>query len=173
MSADARLRKLTAETAHRYIELSTTWLLQRGEDVPFTPVESVAWDTPSWVRFLRWELELFAVREDGSADDYERLESAMRNIALLASAMAGIDTAEFAAFQVQGKGGRAKRDRDPRQAEKAEIRRQWVTWPPRLAGKRYKAAFARAMLDRCSHLSDEKTVTSWCLEWERDESESC
>jgi len=173
METDQRLQTLIDATVRRYIEISTTWLDQRGEDRAYTLGDAATYDTAKWVRFLRWELELIGARDDGSLDDYERLDALMTHVALISSAMAGIDTAEFAAYKVQGKGAAAKWARDPRQAEKAMIRAQWETWPARLARKRYKAAFARAMLDQCQHLTDEKTITDWCLKWEREESESC
>jgi hypothetical protein len=168
-----RLISLINTTARRYIEISTTWLDQRGENSAYSLGYAAAYDTAEWVRFLRWEIELIASGDDGSADDYGRLDALMPRIALISAAMAGIDTAEFAAHRVQGKGAAAKWARDPRQTEKAAIREHWTTWPARLAGKRYKAAFAREMLDRCTHLSDEKTITDWCREWEREESEPC
>ncbi|OYD52996.1 hypothetical protein CGK74_14925 [Thauera propionica] len=173
MEIDARLQSLIDATARQYIEISTTWLDQRRENCAYSLGDAATYDTAEWVRFLRWEIGLIASNEDGSPDDYERLDALMGRIALISSAMAGIDTAEFAAYKVQGKGAAAKWARDPRAAEKAMIRARWESWPDRLAHRRYKAAFARAMLDQCQHLTDEKTITDWCREWERKESESC
>ncbi|OYD53113.1 hypothetical protein CGK74_14445 [Thauera propionica] len=75
---------------------------------------------------------------------------------------------------VASMGGDTKRNRDPRQKEKDYIHEKWKTWPARLAGnKRYKSEFARKMLEQCKHLTDEKTITDWCREWEKNKSESC
>lgn len=167
--SDTRLRELIDTTASRYIKLSTAWLEERGENFAYTPGDDATYDTPKWVRFLRWEFQLILAAEDGSEDEFERLCALMTRLALISSAMVGIETAEFAAFRVQGKGAAAKWARDPRQKEKAAIREKWSVWPARLSGKRYKAAFAREMLDQCEHLSDEKTITEWCRQWEREQ----
>jgi hypothetical protein len=57
---------------------------------------------------------------------------------------------------------------DPRQAEKQFIKECWNEW--RLDGSRYasKAAFARDMLAKCTHLQNAKKIEDWTRLWEQE-----
>lgn len=62
-------------------------------------------------------------------------------------------------------GGVARHKKDPKAAEKALIFECWQEW--QLDQKKYcnKAAFARAMLDKCEYLESQKKIEDWCREW--------
>lgn len=55
---------------------------------------------------------------------------------------------------------------DPKQTEKTLVRECWDEWQKQPENYRSKAAFARAMLDKCAHLESQKKIEDWCREWE-------
>lgn len=69
----------------------------------------------------------------------------------------------------RARGGLERARRDPRTAEKLLVKECWQSWrkyPDQYASK---AAFARAMLDKCEHLTSQKQIEDWCRTWEKRE----
>lgn len=62
----------------------------------------------------------------------------------------------------------AKHAADPRQTEKLFVRQCWDEWQTDPARYSTKAAFARDMLEKCTHLCSMKTIEDWCRNWEKD-----
>lgn len=63
------------------------------------------------------------------------------------------------------RGGIAKRDSDPKETEKAFVKQCWHDWQRDASRYASKAAFARDMLTKCEHLTDQRTIEDWCREW--------
>lgn len=56
---------------------------------------------------------------------------------------------------------------DPKQQEKAFVFECWGAWQTNPKQYKSKAEFARAMLDKCEHLTSQKKIEDWCREWEK------
>ena len=63
-------------------------------------------------------------------------------------------------------GGLVRAANDPKHAAFREVRKEWEGWRHK---KRYKAAFARAMLEKYPILESQKTIEDKCREWEKEE----
>jgi hypothetical protein len=86
-----------------------------------------------------------------------------------------INIATKSARRMQAKlGAQAKLANDPKQEDKAKVRECWDAWqknPLNPDGtKKYKdkSAFALDMVTTWDHLKRTRTVTDWCLDWERE-----
>jgi len=55
---------------------------------------------------------------------------------------------------------------DPRQDDKSFVLDCWKFWQEKPQQYKSKAAFARAMLDKCEHLVSQKKIEDWCRQWE-------
>ena len=62
-------------------------------------------------------------------------------------------------------------DRDGKQSDKSKIKKEWEKWQRNLNFYRGNAAFARAMLDRYTNITDTRSITRWCREWKKKSSE--
>lgn len=58
---------------------------------------------------------------------------------------------------------------DPKQKEKDFVCECWIAWQTEPKQYKSKAAFARAMLDKCEHLTSQKKIEDWCRDWENAE----
>ena len=67
------------------------------------------------------------------------------------------------------RGGIAKRDSDPKATEKTFVKQCWDDWQRDASRYASKAAFARDMLTKCEHLSDQRTIEDWCREWQEQQ----
>ena len=67
------------------------------------------------------------------------------------------------------KGGIARHRNDPKAQEKSFIFECWQAWKRDPRTYKTKAAFARAMLEKCEHLESNKVIEGWCREWEQSE----
>lgn len=56
--------------------------------------------------------------------------------------------------------------KDPKRSEKDFIFDCWKLWQEKPQQYKSKAAFARAMLDKCEHIVSQKKIEDWCREWE-------
>lgn len=63
----------------------------------------------------------------------------------------------------------AKHKKDPRQLEKAFVRQCFTDWRATPSRYKSKAAFARDMLDKCTHLASQKKIEDWVREWDRNQ----
>lgn len=59
-------------------------------------------------------------------------------------------------------------DSDGKQSDKSKIKKEWEKWQRNLGFYRGNAAFARAMLDRYTNITDTRSITRWCREWSKD-----
>ncbi|MDQ1833221.1 MULTISPECIES: hypothetical protein [Massilia] len=64
-------------------------------------------------------------------------------------------------------GAKEKHARDPKQGEKLFVLDCWKEWRQKPDSYRSKAAFARAMVDKCEYLESTKNIEDWCREWEK------
>lgn len=64
------------------------------------------------------------------------------------------------------RGGLVRAANDPKRAAFREVRKEWEGWRHK---KRYKAAFARSMLEKYPMLESQKTIEDKCREWENEE----
>jgi len=55
---------------------------------------------------------------------------------------------------------------DPKQDDKGFVFDCWKLWQEKPQHYKSKAAFARAMLDKCEHLVSQKKIEDWCRQWE-------
>ena len=84
-------------------------------------------------------------------------------------------TLDFEAFEKSINTKRAKNaalakiaiDSDGKQADKLQIRKEWEKWQRNLNFYRGDTAFARAMLDRYTNITDTRSITRWCREWKK------
>ncbi len=58
--------------------------------------------------------------------------------------------------------------KDPKQAEKAEIKDCWMMWKNRPDSYEDNTAFARDMLDKYDYIKSVITITRWCTKWEKE-----
>jgi hypothetical protein len=62
----------------------------------------------------------------------------------------------------------ARYAKDPKQKEKIFIFELWEKWQAQPKQYKSKASFARAMLEKCEHLTSQKKIEDWCREWEAE-----
>lgn len=77
------------------------------------------------------------------------------------------ETAKAVRSALGKKAANAKLKKDPKQAEKMFVLECWNEWNE---GKRHfetKAAFARAMMEKCEKLENVKVIEDWCRKWEK------
>jgi hypothetical protein len=67
---------------------------------------------------------------------------------------------------------RKRHENDPKQAEKKFIYECWKAWQVKPEQYKSKAAFARAMLEKCEHLESSKKIEDWARDWERENDSS-
>jgi hypothetical protein len=65
-------------------------------------------------------------------------------------------------------GAAARYAKDPKQREKGFVKQCWLDWQSNPQSYRSKAAFARDMLDKCSHLTSQKKIEDWCRDWDEE-----
>ncbi|MEB3098814.1 hypothetical protein VCS63_23460 [Achromobacter sp. D10] len=78
------------------------------------------------------------------------------------------DRMQEARRQIALQGALSRLQNDPRQREKQFIKDCWREWkndPSRYASK---AAFARDMLTKCSHLQSSKKIEDWTRQWDQE-----
>lgn len=66
------------------------------------------------------------------------------------------------------KGAQAKKENDPKQKAKLEVKNNWEAWMRDKSRYKSKSAFARDMLDKYETLGSQKVIESWCTKWERE-----
>lgn len=82
------------------------------------------------------------------ANRTERIQEARREIAL--------------------QGALSRLQNDPRQREKQFVKECWREWREHPSRYASKAAFARDMLTKCSHLQSSKKIEDWTRSWEQE-----
>lgn len=65
-------------------------------------------------------------------------------------------------------GGIERHRRDPKQAEKNFVLACYHRWRANPLRYKSKAAFARDMLSKCTHLKSQKTIEDWVREWDSE-----
>ncbi len=63
----------------------------------------------------------------------------------------------------------ARYAKDPKQAARDIVKQQWVTWQNNPADYEGKADFARDMQAQFPILKNTRSITRWCVGWERGE----
>jgi hypothetical protein len=63
---------------------------------------------------------------------------------------------------------RLKVEKDPRQAEKAQVRACWEMWRDEPSRYKSKAEFALDMLSKFESLKSQRVIERWCLAWESE-----
>jgi hypothetical protein len=58
-------------------------------------------------------------------------------------------------------------EKDPKQKDKSFVLSCWEAWQNKPASYKFKADFARDMLDKCEHLKSQKKIEDWCRDWEK------
>ncbi|MFM0002737.1 hypothetical protein PQR57_17085 [Paraburkholderia dipogonis] len=66
----------------------------------------------------------------------------------------------------QSERARARHAADIKQEEKRFVRQCWNDWQAQAERYKSKAAFARDMLSKCSHLESTAVIEGWCRDWE-------
>jgi hypothetical protein len=61
----------------------------------------------------------------------------------------------------------SKWDKDPKMVDKKFVKECWDRWQKNPHEYKSKAAFARAMLDKCEHLTSNKVIEDWTRKWSK------
>ncbi len=67
-------------------------------------------------------------------------------------------------------GAAARLAKDPKQADKQNVRDCWERWQKNRHEYKSKSAFARAMLEKYENLESHRVIERWCKEWESEPS---
>lgn len=65
-------------------------------------------------------------------------------------------------------GGIAKRDKDPKQIEKAFVKECWKAWQKEPHRYENRPAFIRDMVEKCELLENKNSIRNWCGYWEKN-----
>jgi hypothetical protein len=79
---------------------------------------------------------------------------------------AGHNVLQQARSELALRAARERHSRDPKQVERNFVFECWKEWKRKPASYKGKAAFARAMLDKCEYLTSQKNIEDWCRLWE-------
>jgi hypothetical protein len=81
----------------------------------------------------------------------------------------GVEITERRLKRLNSKGGRSRWENDPKTIEKRFVEDCWRGWQATPTRYISKAAFARDMLEKCSHLTSQKQIDDWCRAWSKPE----
>lgn len=95
--------------------------------------------------------------------------AAAKSLANFEAFVWGDDSLAIMRSKLAANSAMARHKKDPKQKEKTLVRECWADWQSRPEIYKGKADFARAMLDKCEHLTSQKRIEDWCRMWEREQ----